>query len=283
MNEVCGLQHQFRFCMDEARDVWGEVIVDDDQALALRFLGGILKCPKGVLPKIGASFRGGKLRWDESHQASVLVVPPLATIRKVLEDSDLSSRELKILTLYFGLEDGRERTDAAVGEVLGISKTRAGDIRQRALRKMKQPCRMDELIPLYMSGLDEYLVSYVAKQKKENEWLEAACSACDTKIQALTEENARLTRLVNSVVRGQKPNERDAKSLLDTVMETAIEELGLSARSYNQLHRYGWTTVAAIVEHTESELRNLRYLGPKSCAEIICKIESLGLEFKKVD
>ena len=69
-------------------------------------------------------------------------------------------------------------------------------------------------------------------------------------------------------------------SMKDKLLETAIEDLDFSVRSYNCLKRAGIHTVADIVSKTEQDMIKVRNLGKKSLDEVINKIKDLGLEFK---
>ena len=67
----------------------------------------------------------------------------------------------------------------------------------------------------------------------------------------------------------------------DRTLETPIEELEFSVRSYNCLKRAGIHTVADIVSRTEHDMMKVRNLGKKSLDEVIAKVAFLGLSFKK--
>ena len=69
-------------------------------------------------------------------------------------------------------------------------------------------------------------------------------------------------------------------SMKDKLLETAIEDLEFSVRSYNCLKRAGIHTVADIVNKSEQDMIKVRNLGKKSLDEVINKIAELGLEFK---
>ncbi len=69
----------------------------------------------------------------------------------------------------------------------------------------------------------------------------------------------------------------------EKVLETTIEELDLSVRSFNCLKRAGINTVEDIIQRTEEDMMKVRNLGRKSLEEVIQKLESLGLSLKKDD
>ena len=66
----------------------------------------------------------------------------------------------------------------------------------------------------------------------------------------------------------------------EKVLETTVEEMDLSVRSYNCLKRAGIDTVEQLVEYTEGQLLKVRNLGKKSLAEIKEKLGDLDLELK---
>ena len=53
-------------------------------------------------------------------------------------DSYLTERERKILYLYYGLDDGEERTLEEIGSLLGVTRERIRQIRNRAFEKLKE-------------------------------------------------------------------------------------------------------------------------------------------------
>ena len=69
----------------------------------------------------------------------------------------------------------------------------------------------------------------------------------------------------------------------DKMLETPIEELEFSVRSYNCLKRAGIHTVGDIVSKTEHDMMKVRNLGKKSLEEVINKVKSLGLQFKTIE
>ena len=69
----------------------------------------------------------------------------------------------------------------------------------------------------------------------------------------------------------------------DKMLETPIEDLEFSVRSYNCLKRAGIHTVGDIVSKTEHDMMKVRNLGKKSLEEVINKVKSLGLQFKTIE
>ena len=73
------------------------------------------------------------------------------------------------------------------------------------------------------------------------------------------------------------------ESKKEKVLETSIEELELSVRSFNCLKRAGIATVEDLTNKSESDMMKVRNLGKKSLDEVIAKLESLGLGFAEED
>ncbi len=63
----------------------------------------------------------------------------------------------------------------------------------------------------------------------------------------------------------------------DRVLETPIEELDLTVRSYNCLKRQGVNTIGQLVELREADLLNIRNFGAKSIEEVKDKLQTMGL------
>ena len=73
------------------------------------------------------------------------------------------------------------------------------------------------------------------------------------------------------------------ESKKEKVLETSIEDLELSARSFNCLKRAGISTVEDLTNKTEAEMMKVRNLGKKSLDEVTNKLHSLGLDFASND
>lgn len=64
------------------------------------------------------------------------------------------------------------------------------------------------------------------------------------------------------------------------ILNTTIEDLDLSVRSYNCLKRAGIGVVGDLVARTEDDMMKVRNLGRKSLEEVKKKLEEYGLSFK---
>ena len=73
------------------------------------------------------------------------------------------------------------------------------------------------------------------------------------------------------------------ESKKEKVLETSIEELELSVRSFNCLKRAGISTVGDLTNRSENDMMKVRNLGKKSLDEVIAKLHSLGLSFAEED
>jgi DNA-directed RNA polymerase subunit alpha len=66
----------------------------------------------------------------------------------------------------------------------------------------------------------------------------------------------------------------------ESVLDTPIEELDLSVRSYNCLKRQGVNTIGQLTECSEQDLLNIRNFGAKSIEEVKDKLQQMNLGLK---
>ena len=67
-------------------------------------------------------------------------------------ESYLTERERKILYLYYGLDDGEERTLEEIGSLLGVTRERIRQIRNRAFEKLRESPHGDSLSGFWISN-----------------------------------------------------------------------------------------------------------------------------------
>lgn len=66
----------------------------------------------------------------------------------------------------------------------------------------------------------------------------------------------------------------------EKILDTTIEELDLSVRSFNCLKRAGINTVEDLINKSEDDMMKVRNLGRKSLEEVVIKLESLGFSLR---
>ncbi len=79
-------------------------------------------------------------RFSGAHEADIEVDVESQARREFLEklfDKCLTQRERKILVLYYGLDDGGEMTLEQIGGLLGVTRERIRQIRNRAFDKLR--------------------------------------------------------------------------------------------------------------------------------------------------
>jgi RNA polymerase primary sigma factor len=74
---------------------------------------------------------------DEEGDPEAQVMNRLLTEQIALALSSLPPRDAKVLQLYFGLNDGREHTLEEIGGMLGVTRERVRQLRDRALKRLR--------------------------------------------------------------------------------------------------------------------------------------------------
>ena len=73
------------------------------------------------------------------------------------------------------------------------------------------------------------------------------------------------------------------ESATEKPLDTTIDELELSVRSYNCLKRAGINTVRELVNKTPDDMMKVRNLGKKSLDEVLAKLKEMGLSLSTGD
>ena len=90
--------------------------------------------------KIGDFIKNENLQFPDDAAAFTLLKEQLEEVL-----GTLTEREQKVLTLRFGLEDGRARTLEEVGKEFNVTRERIRQIEAKALRKLRHPSRSRKL------------------------------------------------------------------------------------------------------------------------------------------
>jgi DNA-directed RNA polymerase subunit alpha len=93
----------------------------------------------------------------------------------------------------------------------------------------------------------------------------------------LTEHLNPIVNISKAISEIEIMNERDQQQKKQK-LDTPIEELDFSVRSYNSLKRNGIHTVQDLTSMSKQKLENIRNLGKKSSREIVKRLQQMGLE-----
>lgn len=147
----------------------------------------------------------------------------------------LTEREQTALQLYYF----EELTLEEVGKKMNVCRSRAGQLVENAICKLRNPVRSDIL----RLGIHDY--TYIATQKSQ------------------IEENAR-----NEYLKKYEAETRLKYKITANFLDNDIITLHLSTRSYNCAKRSGCNTIKDLFVKTDEELKKMRNLGIKSAEEI---------------
>ena len=75
---------------------------------------------------------------DRQKENNKILVDELQTRINAILEKALSEREIKIIKLRYGLEDGTQWTLDEIGQMYGVSKERIRQIIVRVIRKLKK-------------------------------------------------------------------------------------------------------------------------------------------------
>ena len=67
--------------------------------------------------------------------------------------------------------------------------------------------------------------------------------------------------------------------VITKTLETPIEEIEFSVRTYNCLKRANINTVQDLIDKREAEVTKIRNLSKKSLKEVLDKVSEMGLKF----
>lgn len=85
---------------------------------------------------------------------------------------------------------------------------------------------------------------------------------------------------LNTAIEQQKFMVESEEKVVDTKLDTKIEDLDLSVRSYNCLKRANINTIGELTQKTEEEMMKVRNLGRKSLKEVVQRLRDKGYDLK---
>ena len=169
--------------------------------------------------------------------------------------STLTEREETVIKLRFKDKLTLEKA----GKQTGTTRERIRQIEAKALSKMRHPDRQRMMLAVPLAEVDEVKTKYTA----------------------LKEQYELLVKAVE-LISGKATTPESVEKIAEAAvwMQTNIENLDFSVRTYNCLRRAGKDTLKDLVEMTEEELRGIRNLGRKSVDEVVYTLEQHGLTLK---
>lgn len=188
---------------------------------------------------------------EERDEPSVLFTPNLDSVL----DSALDERQQKIIRMRY--EQGMSYR--AIGETFGVGLERARQIKNDAIRKLREP---------------KYYMRLCAVPKIEARRLQSEVEELTRQKKELEEQIERLYGLL-----GEAETKKAAQ--LETPLSTRIEELDLPIRSLTCLIRHGVKTIEELLNYTKSDLQGIRNIGKKSAADIERALNARGYELKQ--
>ena len=168
--------------------------------------------------------------------------------------STLTEREEDVIKLRF--KEGL--TLRETGQRQNVTQERVRQIEAKAIRKLRHPTRKRLMLATPLSEVQEI-------QERYN---------------LLAREHDLLVKAFELLQGKSTPEGIEKIARAATWMQTDIESLGFSVRTYNCLKRARKDTLRDIVEMTPAQLQNVRNLGRKSFEEVVDTLKQFGLSLK---
>ena len=96
-------------------------------------------------------------------------------------------------------------------------------------------------------------------------------------------EHLNLFTALTDAAGGPSFKDQDDGGKKNHILDTVIEDLDFSVRTYNCLKRAGINSIGDLVARSEEDMMKVRNLGKKSLEEVIQKLEELGLSLAALD
>jgi DNA-directed RNA polymerase subunit alpha len=96
-------------------------------------------------------------------------------------------------------------------------------------------------------------------------------------------EHLSLFMALNDVPAGGSFGGPEESGNKNRILDTVIEDLDFSVRTYNCLKRAGINSIGDLVARSEEDMMKVRNLGKKSLEEVIQKLEELGLSLAALE
>ena len=209
--------------------------------------------PYNLIPMINGEDDDSYLRTnaDEDCENPIVYYSPVL-IEEVMKNC-LSERENKILQMRY--EWGMTLEEA--GKECGVTRERIRQVEAKAIRKLRFQHHKGTIMCVPKAEL--------RKAQNEAEHYKAQAEYLQSELDK---------------IRNITPEQRTEAEKKGTLLETTIDELDLSVRSYNCCKRAGINTLGDLCGKTYTEMTKVRNLGKRSLQEIESKMNEYGLRFR---
>jgi len=172
----------------------------------------------------------------------------------------LAPRECGIVLHYYGINCQKKAVrDIALGDEFGVTESRIRQICKRAIRRLRQYPKKEELIALVKE--DRW-----AKKDKDLQELREQVQKLSADFRTLSLYVARVCQLIQAVDPAKDPRGKPIPIMDFLTMK--IDELELPVRTINYLKIERIFTLGDLLAMSENDLLETTNLGPRSVGEI---------------
>lgn len=257
--KIEGVMHEFQKIDGVLEDVTG--IVLNLKSVVIKNHTGEAKTLHLVKKDEGPVLAG-----DIEHDADIEIINPDLVIANVVKGGSLD------MTLTVGC--GRGYVDAAQNKAILGSAMQPGEI---AIDSLYSP------IERVYFEVEPARVGHNENFDKLNMYVYTNGSMTPEEAMALSAkilvEHLNIVMDINNISDLSGIMAEKKIDVITKTLETPIEEIEFSVRTYNCLKRANINTVQDLIDKREAEVTKIRNLGKKSLKEVIDKVNEMGLKF----
>ncbi|MBR3116492.1 MAG: hypothetical protein IKF36_01300 [Bacilli bacterium] len=192
------------------------------------------------------------------------------------EIEKLSDYQKKVLKCRFGLDGNNPMTLEETGREFNVSRERVRQIDAKAVRSLR---RIADKVLFIKSQMDDLLGLTKEEQKQYSEAEKVLFLSRDK------EQIEKANEVIKSFVLQENGNFKTKESIelertnqSGDVLDTKIEDLNLSVRTYNCLHRGHINTLGDLVAYVD--VRKIRNFGKRSLDELLPIVHEYGYKLR---
>lgn len=257
--KIEGVMHEFQKIDGVLEDVTG--IILNLKSVVIKNHTGEAKTLRLVKKDEGPVLAG-----DIEHDADIEIINPDLVIANIVKGGSID------MTLTVGC--GRGYVDAAQNKAILGSAMQPGEI---AIDSLYSP------IERVYFEVEPARVGHNENFDKLNMYVYTNGSMTPEEAMALSAkilvEHLNIVMDINNISDLSGIMAEKKIDVITKTLETPIEEIEFSVRTYNCLKRANINTVQDLIDKREAEVTKIRNLGKKSLKEVIDKVNEMGLKF----